>query len=258
MARDRASISFHAVPGIPLIEPGDDLAAIFSKALTAADIAPRDGDILVVAQKVVSKSEGRFVRLDEVAVTEEALALARTCEKDPRLVTLILSESQAVLRHRPGLIIVRHRLGYVMANAGIDQSNVRQADGAEDALLLPENPDASCRHLRVALEAHFSCRLGVIMSDSIGRAWRLGNVGHAIGVAGPAPVSDLRGHPDLYGRALEATDTGFADEVAAAAGLLMGQADEGTPLVLARGLSWEESESGAIASVRPLEADLFQ
>ena len=258
MARDGASVSFQAVPGIPLIQTGDDLAAVFAEALEAADLAPRAGDILVVAQKVVSKAEDRLVPLAEVSVTDEARRLAQDCDKDPRLVTLILAESQAVLRTRPGLIIIRHRLGLVLANAGIDQSNVQQQDGGEAALLLPEDPDASCRRLRDALAARYGCRLGVIISDSIGRAWRLGNLGQAIGVAGPAPVRDLRGQPDLYGRALEVTETGFADEIAAAAGLVMGQADEGTPLVLARGLTWDESEAGAVASIRPLELDLFQ
>lgn len=257
MARDESSVSFHSVPGIPLIQAGDDLAAILSEALAASGITPEDGDILIVAQKVISKAEGRLVRLDEVEVTQDARDLASACDKDPRLVTLILSESESVMRKRPGLIIVRHRLGFVLANAGIDQSNVAAPDGAEVALLLPEDPDASSRHLRAALENRFGCRLGVIISDSIGRAWRLGNVGQAIGVSGPAPLRDLRSRPDLYGRPLQITETGFADELAAAAGLLMGQANEGTPLVIARGLSWDESESGAVAGVRPPEFDLF-
>lgn len=257
MERDTVSLCCHAVPGIPLIQAGDDLAAMFSAALTASDLTPREGDILVVAQKVVSKAEGRLVRLDEVMITDEARRLAEECEKDPRLVTLILAESQSVMRVRPGLIIVRHRLGFVMANAGIDQSNVATSEGGEVALLLPEDPDESCRRLRAALEGRFGCRLGVIMSDSIGRAWRLGNVGQAIGVAGPAAVRDLRGREDLHGRPLAVTETGFADEIAAAAGLLMGQADEGMPLVLLRGLDWDACDQSALASVRPLDTDLF-
>ena len=257
MVRDKVSLCCHAIPGIPLIQAGDDLASILSAALTASDLTPQEGDILVVAQKVVSKAEGRLVRLDEVTVTEEARRLAEECDKDARLVTLILAESQSVMRKRPGLIIVRHRLGFVMANAGIDQSNVATPGGDDVALLLPEDPDESCRRLRVALEARFGCRLGVIMSDSIGRAWRLGNVGHAIGIAGPAAVRDLRDREDLHGRPLAVTETGFADEIAAAAGLLMGQADESLPLVLLRGLDWDACDQGASASVRPLDTDLF-
>ncbi len=257
MQRDTGSLCLHAVPGIPLIQAGDDLAEVFSTALSASNLTLQEGDLLVVAQKVVSKAEGRLVRLDEVTVTDEARRLAAECDKDARLVTLILAESQSVMRKRPGLIIVRHRLGFVMANAGIDQSNVAAPDGGDVALLLPENPDESCRRLRAALEERFGCRLGVIMSDSIGRAWRLGNVGHAIGVAGPAAVRDLRGRTDLHGRPLAVTDTGFADEIAAAAGLLMGQADEGVPLVLLRGLDWEACDQGALKSIRPPESDLF-
>ncbi len=236
-----------ALPGLPMVQAGDDLAAL----VLAAGIALRPDDVLVVAQKVVSKAEGREVLLRDVAPSVRAEELARETGKDARIVELILQESVRVVRVRPNLIIVQHRLGHTMANAGIDQSNVTQ-EGDERALLLPVDPDASA----AALSERLGC--AVVISDSFGRAWRRGTVGVAIGCAGLPALVDLRGKPDLFGRELHVTLTGFADEIAAAAGLLMGQAAEGQPVVLLRGLRWSAPETPAAELVRPAQEDLFR
>ncbi len=246
-----------AVPGIPLIAIGDDLAAIIVKALGEADLALAAGDVLVLAQKVVSKAEGRLVDLATVAPSERARTLAKETGKDARVVELILAESTEVLRHRPGVLIVAHRLGLVLANAGIDRSNVGE-DGAEHVLLLPRDPDRSCAELRRAIAAATGVEVGVMIIDSIGRAWRNGTIGTAIGVAGLPGLLDLRGAPDLFGRPLETTEVGLADELAAAASLVMGQAGEGRPVVLARGLGYGRRDGTAHELVRPREKDLFR
>lgn len=253
---DRVTIT--GLSSIPMVQEGDDLAAITIAGLAANGLAPEDGDVLVVAQKVVSKAEGRIVDVAGVEPSERATALAAEVQKDPRLVEIILSESRRVVRHRPNLLIVEHRLGYVMANAGVDHSNVAAEDGSERVLLLPVDPDASAAALRQRLAAHFGKRLAVIISDSFGRAWRRGTVGVALGAAGLPAMIDWRGHPDLFGRALQVTETGFADEIAAAASLVMGQADEAMPIALVRGLSWSAPELPGLALVRPAEHDLFQ
>jgi coenzyme F420-0:L-glutamate ligase/coenzyme F420-1:gamma-L-glutamate ligase len=246
------------VTGIKLVEPGDDLGAITVAAIAANGITPADGDVLVVAQKVVSKAEGRYVDVATVKPSERAVALAAELDKDARFVEVVLSESKRVVRHRPGLLIVEHRLGFVMANAGIDHSNVPTEEGVERVLLLPKDPDDSARALREHLIEAFGKRIAVIISDSFGRAWRKGTVGVALGSAGLPALVDLRGQPDLFGRELLVTETGFADEIAAAAGLLMGQADEAMPMVLVRGLSWSAPEVPAAALIRPAEHDLFR
>jgi coenzyme F420-0:L-glutamate ligase/coenzyme F420-1:gamma-L-glutamate ligase len=244
--------------GTKLVEPADDIGAIAVSAFAANEIVPEGGDVLVVAQKIVSKAEGRYVDVTTVSPSERAIELAREVDKDPRFVEVVLSESKRVVRHRPGLLIVEHRLGYVMANAGIDHSNVPTGDGVERVLLLPEDPDGSARSLREYLAQFFGTKIGVIISDSFGRAWRKGTVGVALGAAGLPALIDLRGHPDLFGRELLVTETGFADEIAAAAGLLMGQADEAVPMVLVRGLAWSAPEVPASALIRPAEHDLFR
>jgi coenzyme F420-0:L-glutamate ligase/coenzyme F420-1:gamma-L-glutamate ligase len=244
--------------GIKLVEPGDDLDAITVGAFTANGLVPEAGDVLVVAQKIVSKAEGRYVDVTAVTPSERAVALAAEVGKDPRFVEVVLSESKRVVRHRPGLLIVEHRLGFVMANGGIDHSNVAAEDGGERVLLLPEDPDGSARALREHMRRVFGEKIGVIISDSFGRAWRKGTVGVAIGAAGLPALIDMRGHPDLFGRALQVTETGFADEIAAAAGLLMGQADEAVPMVLVRGLSWSTPDLAAATLIRPAEHDLFR
>jgi coenzyme F420-0:L-glutamate ligase / coenzyme F420-1:gamma-L-glutamate ligase len=247
-----------ALDGVPLVRPGDDLAGLLVASLERGAAAPRDGDVLVVAQKIVSKAEGRYVDLAAVEPSPRAHGLAREIEKDARLVELILRESRRVVRQRAGVLIVEHRLGYVMANAGIDRSNIDPAAGDEPVLLLPRDPDASAASLRERLAARFACALGVIVSDSFGRAWRRGTVGIALGAAGLPSLVDLRGRADLYGRPLQVSETGFADEIAAAASLLMGQADEGVPAVLVRGLAWSAPAAPAASLVRAEAEDLFR
>ena len=242
--------------GIPLIQPNDDLAALILQSLISNNQSLESGDILVLAQKIVSKAEGRCIWLGDVVPSPRAEALAARTEKDPRLVELILRESCEVLRARPGLIIVEHRLGFVCANAGIDHSNVTGDD--EWVLLLPENPDASAERLRGQLEAAAGVKVGVMIIDSHGRAWRNGTVGVAIGISGLPGVVDLRGQPDLTGRILQVTQIGAADELAAAASLVMGQAAEGTPVVHVRGFNYPLREGSLHELIRPKEMDMFR
>ncbi len=246
--------------GIPFIRSGDDLADIILNALDRAELALQDGDILVIAQKIVSKAEGRWVNLHTVTPSPRAIELAREIDKDPRLLELILQESNTVLRTRPGTIIVEHRRGFVCANAGIDHSNVAgEGDESEEwVLLLPEDPDASARVLRQCLETASGARLGVMIIDSHGRAWRLGVVGVAIGLSGLPGLVDLRGQTDLFGYQLRVTQIGAADELAAAASLVMGQAAEGTPVVHVRGFPYELREGCLRELLRPKEEDLFR
>ncbi len=251
-------LSLTALTGIKLVEPGDDLGAIAVAAFAANGILPEAGDVLVVAQKIVSKAEGRYVDVTTVEPSDRAIALAAEVDKDPRFVEVVLSESKRVVRCRPGLLIVEHRLGFVMANAGIDHSNLPMHAGGERVLLLPEDPDGSALVLRERLVDVFGTDIAVIISDSFGRPWRKGTVGIALGAAGLPALIDMRGHPDLFGRELLVTETGFADEIAAAAGLLMGQADEAVPMVLVRGLGWSAPEVPAAALIRPAEHDLFR
>src|SRR6516162_8478390 len=253
-----ARVTMTGLAGIPMIKPGDELGAITAAAFATNGFAPEEGDVLVVAQKIVSKAEGRYVDIATVQPSERAIALAAELDKDPRFVEVVLSESKRVVRHRPGLLIVEHRLGFVMANAGIDHSNVAEEDGGERVLLLPVDPDGSAQALRQYLISVFGVGLGVIISDSFGRPWRKGTVGVALGAAGLPAFVDLRGRPDLFGRELLVTETGFADEIAAAAGLLMGQADEAVPMVLVRGLGWSAPDLPAAALVRCAENDLFR
>ena len=244
------------LPAIPLIRPGDDLADIIISAAAEARIALQDGDIVVVAQKVISKAQGRFVHLGEVTPSPAALELAARSGKDPRLAELILRESREVLRVRPGSVVVEHRLGFVCANAGIDHSNV---SGEGDwVLLLPEDPDASALRLRARLEAATGTTIGVLIIDSHGRAWRLGTVGVAIGISGMPGLLDLRGRPDLFDFRLQVTQVGAADELAAAASLVMGQADEGTPVVHVRGFPYALRESSLGELLRPRDQDMFR
>ncbi|CAI2931849.1 coenzyme F420-0:L-glutamate ligase [Aminobacter niigataensis] len=251
-------VSLFALSPFPLVDSGDDLAEMSLQALAAQHIEVLDGDILVYAQKIVSKVEARRRRLADVIPSNEAKALAITVRKDARLVELILGESQEIVRAVPDILVVRHRLGFVLANAGIDASNVGSPDGDEHVLLLPENPDASAVRLLTALASATNRRLAVIINDSFGRAWRIGTTGTAIGVAGISPVADLRGTRDLFGRQLQSTEVGLADEIAAAASLIQGQSSEGTPVVLVRGLEWRAANGGATALVRSRQMDLFR
>ncbi len=226
-------------------------------ALDRAGLALRAGDVVAVAQKIISKAEGRVARLDDVEPGEQARELAAQVGKDPRLVELILRESEEVSRLRPGVIIVRHRLGFTSANAGIDRSNVGP-DGEERVLLLPLDPDASAARLRDVLRDATGAAVGIVITDSHGRPFRLGTVGVAIGVAGLPALWDRRGERDRYGYRLQHTDVGVADEIAAAAGLLMGQAAEGLPAVLLRGLSLPPADGRAADLVRPKDLDLYR
>ena len=248
-----------ALPGLPLVRPGDDLAGLIQAGLQAAGLGLENGDVLVVAQKVVSKVEGRAVNLAEVTPSDRARELSRPGEKDPRVVEVILRESRRVVRAERGVIIVEHRLGFVCANAGVDHSNVSgEGEAGEWVLLLPENPDASARRLRQELEAWSGRQIGVLIIDSHGRAWRMGTVGVAIGVSGFPALVDLRGRPDLYGYRLRITQVGLADEIAAAASALMGQADERRPVVHVRGLPYPLREGSVGELLRPAEEDLFR
>lgn len=242
----------------PLVEPGNDLVQLVSAALADSDVILQDGDILVVAQKIVSKAEDRYCELATVKPSPEAEQLAVETGKDPRLVELILQESARVLRKRPGSIIVEHRLGFVHAHAGIDQSNVPGNEDSGRALLLPADPDASAACLRDGLQAQHGVKIGVVINDSFGRAWRLGTCGISIGIAGFEPLVDMRGEPDLFGRRLEITLVGLGDEIAAAASLLMGQAGEGVPVVLLRGLQLPEVSGSVRSLLRPPHEDMFR
>lgn len=250
------TILMQAIPGIPLITAGDDLPAIIHQALDAAAMSLQDGDVLVVSSKIVSKAENRFVDLKTVTPSEHAQHIAETTGKDARIVELILQNSEKVTRAIKGVLLVKHFLGFTSANAGIDNSNVG-ADMQDTVLLLPENPDASANRLRHALQNRYGVRLGIIISDTHGRPFRFGNIGFAIGLAGIPALIDQRGEHDLFGRELLATITPLADELAAAAGLISGQADEGQPVVLIRGVTWHESTEQATDLVRPPHMDLF-
>src|SRR4029077_15356570 len=239
------TVEILAVPSIPLVHKNDDLVSLVGEGVTQGGIVPRGGDVFVLTQKIVSKAEGRMVDLATVEPSTQAIELAGNVQKDPRLVELILSESVRVVRARPGILIVEHRLGFVMANAGIDQSNVASPDDRQRALLLPVDPDGSAAILRRRLSLRFGVPVAVIINDSFGRAWRRGTCSVAIGAAGLPSLMDLRGSPDLFGRALQVSITGHADEIAAAASLVMGQGAEGQPVVVVRGLTWRGPDKNA-------------
>ena len=251
-------VTITALEDIPLVQPGDDLAALLIDALARAGLTPLPFDILVIAQKIVSKAQGRFVELASLTPSQEAIELSEVSGKDSRLVEAILREAREVVRARRGLIIVETHEGLVMANAGVDQSNLSAADQGRRVLLLPDNAQRSAEELKTKLDAHFGAAIGVIISDSVGRAFRLGTVGLAIGAVGVPALWDRRGEADLSGRRLEATEVGFADAVAAAAVLAMGEAAEGRPAALVRGLEWKAPSRPASALVRPKSEDLFR
>jgi len=255
-----AQLTLTALPDFPLVQPGDDLAALILRGLQAAQIQLADGDVLAVAQKIVSKAEGRTVRLSQVTASARAQELAALTHKDARFVEVVLSESKEVLRAHANTLIVEHRLGFVCANAGVDRSNVGpHAAGDDDVLLLlPINPDATCEALRARLHAVTGANVGVLINDSHGRAWRMGTVGVALGAAGLPALLDLRGQPDLFDYALQVTQVGLADELAAAASALMGQANEGRPVVHLRGVPYPFREGNAQELIRPKSMDLFR
>jgi coenzyme F420-0:L-glutamate ligase/coenzyme F420-1:gamma-L-glutamate ligase len=247
-----------ALEGIPTIAPGDDLVPLIVAGMNGMGLAPEDGDVLVLAQKIVSKAEGRSIRLGDVVASPAAVELAARANKDPRVVELMLQESVEVLRCRPGVIIVQHRSGLVMANAGIDASNVDGADGDERVLLLPEDSDRSAAALRESFRSVVGRDIGIVIADSFGRAWRNGTVGTAIGLAGPPGLWDMRGLRDRNGRVLRATEVAIADELAAAASLLMGQAAENLPVVHVRGFPLALRPSSVKELIRDRNIDLFR
>ncbi len=241
------------------VKPGDNLALLLIEAFNSQGVKVEQGDILVIAQKIVSKAEDCYVKLNTVNTTDKAIELAEEVDKDPRLVQLILNESKTVVRKRKGVIIVEHNLGYVHANAGIDRSNLPEADdGAERVLLLPSNPDKSAKKLMQALSRQFNCDLGVIINDSAGRAWREGTQGFAIGVAGFNPLIDMIGRTDRDGREMQVTQVAVADELAAAASYIMGQADEGIPAVLIKHAHPVLGDFSSDVLIRPSQYDLFR
>jgi coenzyme F420-0:L-glutamate ligase / coenzyme F420-1:gamma-L-glutamate ligase len=252
------TVTFAALPGLPEIHAGHDLARVIVAAAALAEVRPCASDVLVIAQKIVSKAEGRTVDLRSVQPSATALELASKTGKDPRLVEVILSESQAVMRAVPNVLIVRHRLGYVMANAGVDRSNVPSPAGEENVLLLPSDPDASAARLREVLVRQWQVPVAVIISDSFGRAWRNGVVNIALGAAGLPALVDRRGERDRDGRMLGVTEVAVADAIAAGAALAMGEANESTPVVIARGVKWSAPATNAAALLRSQEKDLFQ
>jgi coenzyme F420-0:L-glutamate ligase/coenzyme F420-1:gamma-L-glutamate ligase len=247
-----------ALPDFPRVASGDDIAALTAAALIRVDLQLRPDDVLVFAQKIISKAEGRRIDLAEVRPGAQALELSQTVQKDPRLVELVLRESKRIVRAAKDVLIVEHRLGLIMANAGIDQSNVADPASGEFALLLPEDPDASAARLREQLRALTGIAPGVVICDSFGRPWRVGTVGVAIGCAGIPATLDLRGDTDMFGRPLRVTVVGHADEIASAASIVMGQANEARPVVLVRGLVAREPHQRASALIRPSQQDLFR
>lgn len=257
MAAPARSLHAFTLPGLPEVREDDDLAALIADGLNQAGESLQPGDVVVAAQKVVSKAEGRYVDLAGQTPGAEALAWAEKTGKDPRLVEAILAETSEVLRWRPNLLVVSHKRGWVMANAGADQSNIEGADG-ERALMLPVDPDASAARLRAALEKRYDGPIGVIIADSVGRAWRVGTVGLCLGAAGVKTVDDIRGDFDRQGRELKVSIVGVGDEIAAAANLLIGEAAEGTPVAIVRGLDVAHGEQTGADLVRPASEDLFR
>lgn len=260
---ERPQITLTAVRDIPEVHPGDDLVQIILDGLARESLTLEDGDVVVVTQKIVSKAEGCLVDLSAVTPSPRAVELAAAVGKDPRLVKVILRESRGVIRQREGVLIMETRHGWICANAGVDRSNVAGVDTAV-ALTLPVDPDASARRIRDGLirvarsVAESDVDIAVIITDSHGRAWRLATVNVAIGLAGMHPIADLRGQPDRFGYPLRVTTVARADELAAAAGLLSGQAAEGLPIVIIRGADWPRGDGTAAEMQRPAEKDLFR
>jgi len=250
------SLSFIGVPGVPEVQPGTDLSQLLIECIDAAGLELADGDVVAVAQKIVSKAENRLVDLNDVEPSPQALALAYAGGKDPRLAELILRESNRVVRDTPTVIIVEHRSGIVLANAGIDRSNVVGDD--DTVLLLPEDADVSAANLKKRLDEHFDVSIGVLITDSVGRPWRLGTTGIAIGCAGIEAMNDLRGDRDRFGRVLQVAEVATADCLAGAAGLLMGEGAEGVPVVIVRGAGAGTADQTARDILRPADEDLFQ
>lgn len=250
-------VSLFALGGIPLVEPGDDLAALLAANLNA-ELGLLDGDIIVIAQKIVSKAEGLYVDLDDVKPSARAIELAAELGKDPRHVEVVLSESSEIVKVGQHVLVAAHKLGFVMANAGIDESNISHGEGGGRVLLLPRDPDGAASELKRKLDLEFGVSIGVVINDSFGRPWRNGVVGVAIGAAGVPSLVDRIGSTDLFGRQLKVTEIAVADELASAASLIMGQGDEGLPAVLVRGFRTASPDRPASALIRDRERDMFR
>lgn len=251
------SVKYTAIEGIPFIEPGDDIAEIILSAIADQNIRLENDDIIVIAQKIVSKAQNRYVSLNEIEPSVQACKLAEAIGKDPRHIEVVLQESTEVLRYRQNVMIVEHRLGFVMANAGIDESNIDHKEGGR-LLLLPMDPDGSCSEIKARCDNAYGVDVGVIINDSFGRPWRNGVVGIALGSAGLPSLQSMVGSKDLFGRALRITEIAIADELAAAASLLMGQGNEGFPVIHVRGFRSAAPRNGALALLRPKHMDLFR
>ncbi len=252
-------VTLTSLPGIPVVEPGDDVARLITAALVRAAITLADGDIVVVAHKIISKAEGRLVRLSAIVPGAQAQELAAVVGKDPRFIQVVLDDAVGVERTRRGVIITEQQGGWIVANSAIDQSNVQHADGEAQLLLLPLDPDGSAQHLREGLRTLTGATVAVIINDTHGRPFRMGAVGAAIGVAGIVPLADLRGEADMFGYTLQSTEIATADEIAAAASMLQGQTAQGTPVVHLRGLDYPISEEATARQLqRPRHLDLFR
>lgn len=257
MNRSLPNLTLYGLPGIPNVRPGDDIASLILEALARAELTLQAGDVLVITQKIISKAEGRAIPLAEVTPSPQARELAEATGKDPRLVEVILQESRGVIRQRGPVLITETRHGWICANAGVDRSNIAGPEG-ESALPLPLDPDKSARRIRAALMAATDAAIAVIITDTHGRAWREGAINLALGVAGMLPIADLRGQPDMFGYTLRVTTVARADELAAAAGLITGQAAERLPVVLIRGADYPRGDGRAVDMQRPPENDLFR
>ena len=253
---DRLTLT--ALKGIPLVKPGDDLIQLVANAIAESGEQLMNGDILVVAQKIISKSENRLVNITDIEPSDRARELALEVDKDPRVVEIILSESRSIIRKKPGVLIVENKLGLIMANAGIDHSNVESEIPEQTLLLLPDDPDASAERLRSDIQSQFSVDVGIIINDSVGRPWRIGTMGLAIGISGLPAVTDLRGDRDLFGRELRVSEEAVGDELAAAASLLQGQGAEGKPIILVRGYQSPAPSQTATAALRAPSEDMFR
>ena len=252
-----SELNLTAIQNIPEINPGDDLSQIINGCLTDQSISLKDKDVLVIAQKIISKSEDRFIDLKTVDPSEKAIEVSKRTDKDPRLVELILQESCEIIRAEKGILVVEHKLGHILANAGIDRSNTARSD--DEVLLLPIDPDKSARKIKQYFEELYQIKIGVLITDSIGRAWRLGTTGHALGSSGLKTIIDLRNNEfDRDGRLLQTTIIGVADQIASASTLLMGESYEGTPAVIMRGLDLCDDSDTVKNLIRPAEEDLFR
>ncbi len=250
------TLQLTAIPDIPMIKEGDSVSHKIIQSLNKVQIKLHDNDVIVMAQKIVSKAEGRMVDLRDVTPSADAFALGEETEKDPRLVEMILQESKSIIRKRPGMIIAEHNQGFICANAGIDRSNV--AGSSDFILLLPEDSNVSAAKIRQELEAAAGVNLAVLIIDSHGRAWRNGTVGITIGLSGLPGIVDKRGTLDMFGYELKVTEIGVADELAAAASLMMGQVAEGTPVVHVRGFPYDLRDAKLEELLRDKDRDMFR